>query len=190
MEDRLAPLAARGPLLHVGAQVIVDVRFLDRVELARRFPDRSELRLILAIGATEVGIDYPATAEEAEALIVELARFTRAAPIVSDEDYHLALAQATDIATGRYRAAAVVSIRGEPVIVDRGLVSAGVVSYLADKVAEAANRGLDVELAGGARVPAAVLLLAIAAASPPDLGPLERRLTEYREAQRRRPAPS
>ena len=186
----IARLEARGPQLHIGAGVVIDCRFLDRVELARRFPDRSELRLILAIGETEVALDFPGSAAEGEALLVELARYTRAAPVTSEEDYGELLATVRAIAAGRYQPPPVVSIEGDPVSVEDGLISTGILSYLVDAVVEAGRRGMGVELAGGKVVPAAILLLAVAAARAPELEPLERRLADYRETRRQRPAPS
>jgi hypothetical protein len=49
----------------------------------------------------------------------------------------------------------------------------------------AASRGQTVELISGNLIPAAVLLLAIASARPPDVSTLEQRLTEYRQSCRR-----
>lgn len=190
MAVRIAQPRASGPLLYIGAGVVIDCRFLDRIELARRFADRSELRLVLAVNDTEIGLDFPGSATEAEALMVDLARHTRAAPITSEEGYRELVETARAVATGRYRSPPLISIDGEVVTVDRGLVSTGVVSYLIDAVLEAAKRGDRVELVSGREVPAAVLLLAIAAAAPPDLAPIEQRLADYRETRRPRPEPS
>lgn len=178
------PLAS-GPLLSLGAGVVVDCRFLDRVELAGRFADASPLRLLLSIGDVEVGVDFPGSAGEAEELMVRLAPYTRAAPIRSDEQYQEDAALLHAVITGAYEQPPVLAIDGELVTVDSGLLSTGMVGYVVDEVESAAARGLCVELIGGNLVPAAILLLAVAAAEPPSIEQLEERLAEYRELCRR-----
>lgn len=185
----VARLEARGPLLSLGAGVVVDCCYLDRVELAGRFADASPLRLLLSLGDTEVGVDCPGPAGEAESLIVEVARFTRAAPIHSEEQYDQEAALLRAVANGTYQQPPVLTIDGERVTVESGLLSTGVVGYVVDEIESAATRGQCVELIGGNQIPAAILLLAVAAASPPSRELLEQRLTEYRERYRSRSAP-
>lgn len=187
---KLARPLARGPLLSLGAGVVVDCRFLDRIELAGRFADASPMRLLMSIGEVEVGVEYPGTSSEAEALIVELARYTRAAPIRSEEQYDEDAALLHAVLTGSYEQPPVLVIDGEIVSADSGLVSTGMVGYVIEEVESAAARGLSVELITGDHVPAAILLLAIAAAEPPAIENLEQRLIEYREVCRRPAAPS
>ena len=186
----IARPVARGPLLSLGAGVVVDCRFLDRVELAGRFADASPLRLLLSLNDVEVGVDFPGRPGEAEELMVGLARHTRAAPIRTDEQYEEDSALLHAVMTGTYEQPPVLAIDGELVTVDAGLLSTGMVGYIIEEVTDAATRGLCVELISGNQVPAAILLLAIAAAEPPSVQRLEQRLAEYRERCRRPAAPS
>jgi len=182
---RVARPMASGPLLSLGNGVVVDCRFLDRVELAGRPADAAPLRLLLSVGEMEVGVEYPGSPRDAEALIVNLAGYTRAAPIRSDEQYEQDAALLHAVVTGAYEQPPVLAIEGDVVCVEGGLLSTGMVGYVIDEVEEAAARGSDVELISGTKVPAAILLLAIAAASPPSLKHLEGRLNEYRQTCRR-----
>jgi hypothetical protein len=176
---------ARGPLLSLGAGVVVDCRFLDCVELSGRAGDASPLRLLLSLNDVEVGVDFPGSPAEAESLMVRLARFTRAAPIRSDEQYDEDAALLHAVVTGSYEPPPVLAIDGDVVVVEEGLLSTGMVGYVVDEVEAAAGRGLSVELISGNQVPAAILLLAIAAARPPRVENLEQRLNEYRQSCRR-----
>lgn len=176
---------ARGPLLSLGAGVVVDCRFLDRVELAGRPADPTPLRLMLSLNGTEVGVEYPGSPGQAESLIVRLARFTRAAPIRSDEQFDEDAALLHAVITGSYEPPPVLAIDGDVVFCEDGLLSTGMVGYVIEEVEEAARRGHVVELISGNHIPAAILLLAIAASKPPDVATLEERLAEYRQSCRR-----
>lgn len=180
-------MMANGPLLWLGSRIALDCRFIDRIELAERFTDPgNQPRLLLAIEETEVAIEFQGTQKEAQELIVGIAPYTRAAPLVSDEDYADAEELRDAIMEGHYEPAPVLAVDGTVVLVEDGIVSTGLVGYVADDVTGAAQRGDSVELAMGGEIPAAIFQLAVAAAKPPSVASIESRLTEYRERRRTR----
>ena len=179
-------VVARGPIAYIGGGVAIDCRFIDRVELATRFTDRSGIRLLLALESTEIAIEFAGSDAEAEDLIVGLAPYTRAAPLTNDVDYSECEDLRDSIYEGTYATPPIVLIGGEAVDVADGLVSVGMIAWPLDDVLEASVRGGHVELADGSAVAAAYLTLAIAAAQPPSIAALDQRLREFRELRRDR----
>ena len=180
--DRL--VALRGPILRIGKRVTIDCRFVDRVELASRFTDPAGLRLLVFLEETELSLEFPGTRGQAEDLIVAVAPYTRAAPLTTDGDFEEAQALCNSIREGDYVMPPIVSINGDELIVEGGLISASDLEWIVDDVLKADGAGETVELADKSEVPAALFALAIAASEPPNLKRLEARLAEFHERRR------
>jgi len=184
-------VSARGPSLWLGDSVEIDCRQLDRVELTEQFPDHRELRLVLAVGEVEatlpLGLDHAA----AERLIVELAPYTRAAPLRGEQSYHDAVDLRDALLADDDVLPPALRLFGDPAITEQSHVYIGVTGFLTDDVETAAKAGDDLELIGGQRLPAALVLLAIEAARPePAVATLSDRIRDYEETARPRSMPS